>query len=92
MTDNVTDDATDEACGISVTTNAIYDLPLVQKYFNRWSWTSTFPFCPTFRGFGSCCRCRRKADNHDEEGETVNMGYANGIERSDSREQEATKL
>ncbi|XP_064614434.1 solute carrier family 23 member 1-like [Liolophura sinensis] len=89
----MTDDATDEAFGMNVASTSIYDLPLVQKFFNRWNWTSYFPFCPTFRGFSSCCRCRKKLDADDEEeGGTVNMGYVNGTERSDCTEEKATKL
>ncbi|XP_064614591.1 solute carrier family 23 member 1-like [Liolophura sinensis] len=67
--------ASDVASGKAVDYSA-YDFPLVQKYLNRWRWTSYVPFCPSFRGCGMCFPCCAKEGSFDSP-ETDENGYVN---------------
>ena len=46
---------------------SVYDLPLVQKYLNKLSWSQYLPFCPTFDTSIYSCSCKRKQSKYVEE-------------------------
>ncbi|XP_064613847.1 solute carrier family 23 member 1-like isoform X2 [Liolophura sinensis] len=83
---------TEQASGKNAADYSTYDFPLVQKFFNRWSWMSYVPFCPTFQGFRRCSGDRLKPSSDNEAQGTDNFGYGNEVEDSESVEKQMTRL
>ncbi|XP_064613919.1 solute carrier family 23 member 1-like [Liolophura sinensis] len=59
-----------------------YDLPLVQRFLNRWSWPTYLPFCPSFKGFAECCGCGNKLTPPEHVQSRENVGYVKDAEES----------
>jgi len=59
----------------------VYDIPLIQKYLNRWKWPTVLPFCPTFDSTVCCGRCQTTGDVENNAEYVVNSdtGVKNSV-------------